>query len=117
MDRSTGGRDLWNSRRPGHALRGRANLPHAIEERPDAHFSANATKVAFDSGNYHVDPEGRPTRGGQGELTFWSLKSGRRLLALQHPGYIRALTFSPDGNRLLAAISRRPGTPFKPIQI
>lgn len=52
----------------------------------------------------------------QGELTFWSLKSGRRLLALQHPGYIRSLTFSPDGNRLLAAVAQ-PRSSIKPIQI
>jgi WD40 repeat protein len=53
---------------------------------------------------------------GPGELTFWSLKSGRRLLALQHPGYIRALTFSPDGNRVLAAVAQ-PRSSIRPIQI
>ena len=42
---------------------------------------------------------------GETELTFWSLKSGRRLLAFNCPARVSALSFSPDGNRLIVAFA------------
>jgi WD40 repeat protein len=55
---------------------------------------------------------------GGSELTFWSLKSGRRLLAFSLASFVTDVSFSPDGNRLVAAVFiESPTIKSKPIQI
>jgi hypothetical protein len=76
--------------------------------------------------HYAISPDGSrlalgklppPLMRGQSELSLWSLKSGRRLMSLKRGGSFRALSFSRDGNRLVAAFSRRAIDTTKPIQI
>lgn len=50
------------------------------------------------------------------ELSFWNLKSGKRLMAFNLAGSISDMAFSPDSNRLIAAVSST-GSTAKPIQI
>ena len=54
---------------------------------------------------------------GESELTLWSLKYGTRLLALKRRGRVSAVSFSPDGNRLVAVFLQSGPGPLKPIQI
>ncbi len=71
-----------------------------------------------------ISPDGsrlvlaRVLLGARIELTFWSLKSGRQLLAFSHRvtgfGRNEEVSFSPDGNRLVAAFS---ASSSKPIQV
>jgi WD40 repeat protein len=74
--------------------------------------------------HYAISPDGSRLVQGKGdyltdvsEFTFWSLKSGRPLLTFTRPGYLTAISFSSDGNRLIAAISQSGPSPVKPIQI
>ena len=56
----------------------------------------------------------------ESELTFWNVKSGRRLLALNRPGQVGGISFSPNGNRLVATFSRLgsgSGKSIKPVEI
>lgn len=76
------------------------------------------------SSQYKISPDGSRlvlaqsprADGSSGELTVWNFKSGRRLLSLQHEGWLRTISFSPDGNRLLAAVAQ-PSQAVRPIQI
>ena len=69
-----------------------------------------------------ISPDGRrlvlgksfPSSSGgfESELTLLSLKAGRRLLAFSRQGRVTDVSFSPDGNRLVAAFS--PSGPAPP---
>jgi WD40 repeat protein len=76
--------------------------------------------------SYAISPDGsrlvsgkRPTlsKSGESEFTLWSLVSGRQLLSFKRQGDVEAISFSPDGNRLVAAFSHFGPSTLKPIQI
>jgi WD40 repeat protein len=64
---------------------------------------------------------GRSPVVGEGEITLWSMKSGRQLMSIQRSSAVDALCFSPDGNRLFATFGsgarRSAGGQFKPIEV
>ena len=76
--------------------------------------------------SYAISPDGSrlalgsSSRSGDGEITLWSMKSGRQLLSLHRDRPVDAMVFSPDGNRLLATFSastvRSARSPSKSIQ-
>jgi serine/threonine protein kinase/WD40 repeat protein len=65
---------------------------------------------------------GRSSVVGEGEITLWSMKTGRQLMSIQRSRAVDALCFSPDGNRLLATFGsgrapRGADGQFKPIEV
>jgi WD40 repeat protein len=90
-----------------HTGQERFRLPshHDLE---DAAISPDGSRLAVGR---------RLALGGESEVTLWSLKTSRRLLALKRPGRMESIAFSPDGNRLVATFRQTIPGAAKPIQI
>ena len=75
--------------------------------------------------HFAVSPDGSrlalgklpPSPRSESELSLWSLKSGRQLLTLKRQGSVEAMSFSPEGNRLVGAFAFSNIDNGKPIQI
>src|SRR5262245_34393201 len=57
-----------------------------------------------------LSPDGRLLAAGQGELALWDVATGQKRLVIQQrpPGWLTALTFSPDGRALAVCTSQSP---------
>jgi WD40 repeat protein len=84
---------------------------------PPRHNPSNRYAISPDGSRLVLGKRPMSTYSGESEFILWSLVSGTRLLEFKREGFVEAISFSPDGNRLVAAFSHIGPSPLKPIQI